>query len=178
VSSAEPLFPTATAPASSAVPHHVVLSARVTAELRQRVHESGTRAGDADQSHTVRRLLAAALELEANGGRPDAPAPGQSRRNDPATAKRAAAAPRAGTQRAKVLEALLDADASPWELVDRTGIPYGSITPRIGELERGGWVEPAIFVGTSSPVTRTTPYGAEARVLTPTAKARAWAARP
>jgi hypothetical protein len=75
---------------------------------------------------------------------PDLEGRGQARATDPATSHAAAQITvRRGSQRWKVLEAVKAAGeygATSWELVEATGIPYTSLTPRIGELKRGGLI--------------------------------------
>lgn len=70
---------------------------------------------------------------------------GQARSTDPGTAKAAAAIKiTRGTQRWKVLEAIRNSGAhgaTSHELEDLTGIRYASLTPRIGELKRGGFIK-------------------------------------
>lgn len=66
------------------------------------------------------------------------------RRTDRAAARAAAAAnePRRGSQRARLLVALVDAGAdgaTADELAGRTGVPYVSCSTRLTELRRGGW---------------------------------------
>lgn len=71
--------------------------------------------------------------------------PGQARRNDVGTAKAAAATlGKPGNKRRAVLRAIIDAGSAGLtaeEAVGRTGIEYRTLTPRVGELKRGGYVE-------------------------------------
>lgn len=64
--------------------------------------------------------------------------PGQSRRDDPATSKAAAKLPARKSQRAAVIMALTSAPGTATELEGRTGVPFRSLTPRLGELKRDG----------------------------------------
>lgn len=99
----------------------------------------------------------------------DLEGPGQARARDGATAKAAAAITvKRGTQRHKVLAHVTNAGdygATASELVATTGIPYASLTPRVGELKRGGYVE---ALGR----TRNSPSGVAQEVLTVTTLGR------
>lgn len=68
---------------------------------------------------------------------------GAVRSTDPVTSRAAAkdVPPRRGSQRAAVLLALRDTPASADGLEWRTGIEFRSLTPRVGELKRWGYVE-------------------------------------
>lgn len=70
---------------------------------------------------------------------------GQARRDDPATAKAAGEITvNRGSQRWKVLEAIRGSGArgaTAGELAILTGVPYASLTPRIGELKRGHYIQ-------------------------------------
>lgn len=92
----------------------------------------------------------------------------KARRSDPTTSKLAAvrAFPRAGSQRRRILDAL---DRAPygytvWELHERLGLPYVSVSTRVSELKRGHWARP-------SGDTRTTGNGGEAEILVLTGRA-------
>lgn len=67
------------------------------------------------------------------------------RNTDPATSRRAAlaAAPRAGSQRERILAAITAAPAglNYDEASEATGIVGVSVSTRISELARGGWIE-------------------------------------
>lgn len=65
----------------------------------------------------------------------------KARRSDPSTSKAAALAalPRAGTQRLRVLEALLSGPKTADEIARWTGISYVSVSTRVSELVTGGW---------------------------------------
>lgn len=92
----------------------------------------------------------------------DLDGPGQARAVDGATAKAAAQITiKRGTQRHKVLQAVRAAGAygaTAHELEVDTGIPYASLTPRIGELKRGGYIE-------ETSRTRPSQYGVQQAVL-------------
>lgn len=70
--------------------------------------------------------------------------PGQARANDVGTAKTAAATlGKPGNKRRLVLQAIIDAGSAGLtaeEAVGRTGIEYRTLTPRVGELKRGGYI--------------------------------------
>lgn len=87
---------------------------------------------------------------------------GQARSTDPETAKAAGAIKvTRGSQRWKVLEAIREAGlhgATSHELEDATGVRYASLTPRIGELKRGGYIR-------ATDKTRVGKYGVEQEVL-------------
>lgn len=99
---------------------------------------------------------------------------GQARRGDPATARAAAkdSPPKRGSQRAKILAALAAGDPeriglTSSALAEATGIPYRSVTPRIGELKRWGYVVPTGAtrmgdMGSKQEVVALTPKGAAA----------------
>lgn len=90
------------------------------------------------------RAYAEALEDYLDDGRPDDPADGQTRREDPPTSKKAAQRNpgNTGSQRGQVFRAIARCPngAIPDELVGATGIDYRSLTPRLGELEAGDWI--------------------------------------
>lgn len=92
--------------------------------------------------------------------------PGQARNNDVATAKAAAITlGRPGNKRRVVLRAIIDAGPhglTAEEAVALTGIEYRTLTPRIGELKRGG------YVLALDGVTRPGTHGAQQQVLVPT----------
>lgn len=71
--------------------------------------------------------------------------PGQARANDVGTAKTAAATlGKPGNKRRRVLQAIIAAGSrglTAEEAVGRTGIEYRTLTPRVGELKRDGYVE-------------------------------------
>jgi hypothetical protein len=100
---------------------------------------------------------------------PNAPGPGKVRANSPDTSRAARldAAPRSGTQRERVLRAVLEAPATDEELELRLGLTH---TPRRLELVEGGWV-------TDSGIRRPTTRRSDAIVWQATEKARDWAAR-
>jgi DNA-binding MarR family transcriptional regulator len=100
----------------------------------------------------------------------DQNAPGGARKTDPATSKAARLKnfPQSGTQRFKALVAITQAGThglTGHEVAEETGIPYRSITPRLRELQDGGWVEVAEF-------TRKTDLDADAQVLRVTDRGR------
>lgn len=89
--------------------------------------------------------------------------PGQARRTDSTTAKAAASVNpvKRGTQRWAVLAAVVNQRASgatSHELEDITAIRYASLTPRIGELKKAGYL-------IASGKTRPGKYGVEQEVL-------------
>lgn len=74
--------------------------------------------------------------------------------------------PRSGSQREKVLACIRAAGVAgrtAHEVAEKTGLYYGSVTPRIGELKRGGWIQ-------ATDATRVSEHGSEAEVLVPTEK--------
>jgi hypothetical protein len=90
------------------------------------------------------------------------------RRSDPDTSKKAAfdVVPRAGSQRRKALEALLDHDGLTYAGVEAiTGI--NGVWKRLSELKQGGWIE---VRGTR----RILETGSEGDVYYPTVKAISW----
>lgn len=116
------------------------------------------------------RLLQVTVTIDSfPPGDPAADAPGQARRGDVATARAAALAaePRSGSQRYRVLRCIGRAanGATAHEIARATGIPYRSVTPRIGELKRGDWVRP-------SGETRRSDMGSDVEVLEWTDRAR------
>ncbi len=98
------------------------------------------------------------------------------RRTDPPSAHLAArsAAPRAGSNRAKVLELLARADLTDYELADRAGLQQNSIGVRRSELTKAGYVEPLSLDGV--PVDRPGPTGTACQVWRITAQGLAWVA--
>lgn len=60
-----------------------------------------------------------------------------------------------------------DHGATASEIEAATGVPFRSLTPRLGELKNGGWVKPSGF-------TRRGPMGADQDVIIATDKAREW----
>lgn len=69
------------------------------------------------------------------------------RATDPATSRKSAVGvyPRSGTQRHRAFLAILAAGergATVSEVIERTGLPHQTVSTRISELKRGGWVEP------------------------------------
>lgn len=96
------------------------------------------------------------------------PGPGQHRRDDPATSKAAANMDIGGrtTKRFAVFAAIARAGhfgATATELEQATGIEYRTLTPRIGELKRWGWV-------TTNGLTRPGDHGAQQDVNVLTSK--------
>lgn len=88
---------------------------------------------------------------------------------DSATSRKAALDnyPRSGTQRARVLGAIVATaphGRTAHEVAAATGLYYGSVTPRIGELKRGGWI-------VASEETRKSEHGSDAEVLYATERA-------
>lgn len=97
------------------------------------------------------------------------------RKGDPETSRKAAVDvyPRTGNQRHRVLMAIADAGARgaiAYEIEVATGINYRSLTPRIGELKAGEWVQ-----GTGR--TRVGNMGAQQEILVLTDKAHLWIAK-
>jgi hypothetical protein len=93
---------------------------------------------------------------------------GQARRSDPRTAQDAAAIPRFGTKRRMVLDAVIAAGEhglTAEEATRATGVEFRTLTPRIGELKRDGWVQAATF-------TRPGTHGVDQQVIMATEKAR------
>jgi hypothetical protein len=82
--------------------------------------------------------------------------------------------PRSGSQRHRILLCIIaaghDVGRTAHEVAKETGIYYGSVTPRIGELKRGGWIE-------ASEWTRRSEHDSEAEVLLATDKALAHVAK-
>jgi CRP-like cAMP-binding protein len=79
------------------------------------------------------------------GDRPDVDAVAPTRRGDPATSSlaRLMVAPRAGTQRERCLRAVAlfgPTGATASQVETTTGMPSSSVSKRLGELERGGWI--------------------------------------
>ena len=70
------------------------------------------------------------------------PEPGKARRDHPATSKAAAlaVAPKAGTQRRRVLEAIASHPATDEELQARLAMSGNTERPRRVELVEGGWI--------------------------------------
>jgi hypothetical protein len=99
---------------------------------------------------------------------------GQARITDPATARAAGAIKiTRGSQRWKVLEAVKQVGvygATSHELEEQTGIRYASLTPRIGELKRGGYIK-------ATDRTRTGRYGVEQEVLVVSGVGMQWPER-
>lgn len=117
-------------------------------------------------------LTAAQVNYHVEDQDPTVNAPGAFRRTDPSTSKRAAGEqfPRSGSQRYRVLMAIINAGwqgATATQIEEKTGIPFRSLTPRIGELKRGGWVKAAGF-------TRTGSMGAQQEAVIVTQKALDW----
>lgn len=87
-------------------------------------------------------LVRGLREPASNGSGLDGP--GQARANDVGTAKTAAATlGKPGNKRRLVLRAIIDAGSvglTAEEAVGRTGIEYRTLTPRVGELKRGGYI--------------------------------------
>lgn len=96
---------------------------------------------------------------------------GAARTTDRATSKKAAefVAPRAGTQRHEILMALLrnPMGMTNSELVEATGIPYRSLTPRVGQLKNEGYIA---FTGKE----RKSDMGADQDVVVASPKAVEW----
>lgn len=94
--------------------------------------------------------------------------PGQSRAEDPPTARAAAQVlGKPGTKRRLVLQAIADAGdegLTSEEAVVRTGIEYRTLTPRVGELKRGG------FITALDGVTRPGTHGVDQQVLVASVK--------
>lgn len=95
--------------------------------------------------------------------------PGQARRGDTSTAKAAAASlGKPGNKRRRVLQAIIDAGGrglTSEEAVAVTGIEYRTLTPRVGELKRWGYIEAL------EGVTRLGTHGAQQQVLIATQRA-------
>lgn len=99
----------------------------------------------------VRRSLSSiavstVLDAYFAAARVDRDEAGKARRSDPPTAKRAAeqVRVRSGTQRGRVFDAIVwagETGMTSEEVSVKTGIPYRSVTPRVGELKRGGWIK-------------------------------------
>lgn len=91
----------------------------------------------------VLAALERALAVGVSGNGSGLDGPGQARVNDVETAKTAAATlGKPGNKRRLVLQAIIDAGSrglTAEEAVARTGIEYRTLTPRIGELKRGGY---------------------------------------
>lgn len=103
-------------------------------------------------------------EPASNGSGLDGP--GQARANDVRTAKTAAATlGKPGNKRRLVLQAIIDAGPvglTAEQAVGRTGIEYRTLTPRVGELKRGG------YIVSLDGVTRPGTHGVEQQVLVAT----------
>lgn len=85
---------------------------------------------------------AAGLKEAQRAARDALEGPGQARATDGPTARAAAVkTPQRGSQRWAVLEALAKREMTAFELVETTGIIYRSLTPRIGELKHGDYIE-------------------------------------
>ena len=85
-----------------------------------------------DPSAYVRQRNAARKNPKLSG-------PGQVRRSDPQTSRDAASINRR-TQRARVLEVLLFDDLVATEIAKRLNLVRDSVTPRLGELQKHGWM--------------------------------------
>ena len=97
------------------------------------------------------------------------------RSTDPSTSRRAAIDnyPRSGSQRQRVLEAVSVQAASGMtasELERMLSLPYQSVSTRLSELVRGGWLETRTD-DDGELVTRTSSLGSEQRVLWATQRA-------
>lgn len=91
------------------------------------------------------------------------------RATDPATSRKSAVSvyPRSGTQRYRAFASILatgERGATVSELIETTGLPHQTISTRVSELKRGGWVEPR--------GERTGDFGTAQTVHVATAKAR------
>lgn len=86
---------------------------------------------------------------------------------DSETSRRAAidAYPRQGSQRWKILKALVISPLTRYEIMQQTGLLENSVRPRVVELIEGGWIE-------ETDQTRPTGSKSKAVVLALTAKAR------
>ena len=86
---------------------------------------------------------------------------------DSETSRRAAidAYPRQGSQRWKILKALVVSPLTRYEIMQQTGLLENSVRPRVVELIEGGWIE-------ETDQTRPTGSKSKAVVLALTAKAR------
>lgn len=120
------------------------------------------------------RYFTVAIRDAATGESPTDPIPGRkSRRRDSRTAKLAAIgnAPRRGSQRARIISHLVawhrdrSNGLTAFDLGVATGLPLNSVSTRMSECERGGWVQVS---GT------TTQSGAERSMYVPTQKAIDW----
>lgn len=91
------------------------------------------------------------------------------------TSRQAALAnyPRSGTQRARILAAILAGTSGRTreELAGQLKLPDNSVRPRVRELIDGGWV--VVLLSDGKPVTRKTTLGNESEILVATNKARA-----
>lgn len=105
----------------------------------------------------------ALASMFSNGSAHGLDGPGQSRSDDVPTAKVAAATlGKPGNKRRAVLQAIIDAGTrglTSEEAVARTGIEYRTLTPRVGELKRWGYIE------AKDGVTREGTHGAQQQVL-------------
>jgi CRP-like cAMP-binding protein len=115
-------------------------------------HLSKLRAILEDESRWPEQRVADALAyIDAHapatlfGDRPDVDAVAPARRGDPVTSSlaRLMVAPRSGTQRERCLRAvaLFGPHGATASQVERsTGMASSSVSKRLGELERGGWI--------------------------------------
>jgi hypothetical protein len=132
-----------------------------------RVHLAALRDTGTSADEVQSRLRAALDEAASpprNGSGLDGP--GQARATDVGTAKTAAVTlGKPGNKRRRVLQAIIDAGSTGLtaeEAVGRTGIEYRTLTPRVGELKRDGYVEAL------EGVTRPGTHGAQQQVLVAT----------
>lgn len=180
------------------------VAARVHVDLRADVERAVVVNGDADLSVLVRRALRNEADRILGNGPAGAnglfaPGPGAARRNDPATAKAAAAAvaPRRGSQRHRALELIaaagddgMTADEVIRELerIAERGGYYGpavnGVARRVTDLLQAGAIAAKRDESVDADgghwhygypaVTRLTRHGAQATVYVATEKGHAW----
>jgi hypothetical protein len=98
----------------------------------------------------------------------DLSGPGQSRRGDDRTSRLAAMTVARESQRGRVLIAIKELGPSTAsEIESASRIDFRTVTPRIGELLKLGYIK-------NTDITRTSPYGKPQRVRQLTAKGEAW----
>lgn len=138
-------------------------------QVLNELRDCGVDFSDEIADAVVAELETASVPLEHD---PTANAQGGARGSDPGTSKKAARDiyPRSGSQRHKALMAVAskgDTGAIADDVSEITGIEWRSITPRLGELKKHGWVEPRGD-------TREGRMGAQQEVIVITEKAQKW----
>lgn len=166
-------------PPVAPAPELPTIAARVPAGLKARLRDAASARG-VDASVVIREAVEAYLAPAdptgvLRGGQ------GAARRDARPTARAAAlaVAPRVGSQRYRALTKFMGAGddglTTDEVCVAIPELPVNGLARRVTDLLQAGFIRPAAYVGTSSPVTRTTRAGAQAQVWVITDKgAAAW----